>query len=67
MVAAALQQLARIFMVFGLVFEKLVDVFDGADAKLLFCNYRKTQVAHLIAEQGLVKKTIRPGKFPATA
>ena len=44
------QQLPPVFMVFDLVFEKLIDVFDGADDDLLFCNHREIQVAHLIAE-----------------
>ena len=45
-----IQQLPPVFMVFDLVFEKLVDVLDSADAELLFCNHREIQVAHLIAE-----------------
>ena len=44
------QQLPPVFMVFDLVFEKLIDVFDGADTELLFCNHREVQVAHLVAE-----------------
>ena len=43
-------QLPPVFMVFDLVFEKLIDVFDGADTELLFCNHREVQVAHLVAE-----------------
>src|SRR6185437_13893755 len=45
--------------VFGLIGEKLVDVFDGLDAEVLFGRFGEVEVVEFFGEQGPVQRPLR--------
>ena len=56
MIGGPLVQVGQVGLVFRLVLEELIDVFDGFDAKFGFCDLGKVQVVQFAGEQGLVQR-----------
>lgn len=54
-VIATLFQFSEIFLVRGLVLEKLVHVFNGGDSEFLLGDPGEIEVGHFLAEERLVK------------
>ena len=62
-ILGAFVHLLQVSRVFGFILEKLIDVFDRADAVLLFGDFGKIQVIEFFLEQRAMQRPLRQRDF----